>query len=89
MIGRIADTLNARNGDGVFCLFGDHVPSFPELFQRVGFDDSRTDFLVWKKRGAHPRRIDVGADTLGRLVLDTVFNEANHAPLDHAVRPTG
>lgn len=89
MIAQIAGALTARPGDGVFCLFGDHVPSFPNLYQRLGFDDSRTDYLVWKKRGAHPRRIDVGADTLGRLVLDTVFNEANHAPTDNAVSPTG
>ena len=89
MIAQITSALKARDGDGVFCLFGDHVPSFPDLYQRLGFDDSRTDYLVWKKRGAHPRRIDVSADTLGRLVLDTVFNEANHAPVDHVVSPTG
>ena len=89
MVEQIADALNARDGDGVLCLFGDHVPSFPDLYQRLGFEDSRTDYLVWKKRGAHPRRIDVGADTLGRLVLDTVLNEANHAPIDRAVSPAG
>jgi hypothetical protein len=89
MLGQIARALKARQGDGVLCLFGDHVPSLPDLYKRVGFEDTRTDYLVWKKHGAHPRRIDVGADTLGRLVLDTVLNEANHAPIDRAVSPAG
>jgi phosphoglycerol transferase MdoB-like AlkP superfamily enzyme len=47
MIGRLSHFLGER-GDGLLCLFGDHVPSFPGLFRRLGYEDPRTDYLVWR-----------------------------------------
>lgn len=47
MIGRLAGFLRAR-GDGVLCMFGDHVPSFPKLFEQSNFSDPRSDYLVWR-----------------------------------------
>lgn len=78
LVDRISDALTRRPGDGVFCLFGDHLPSLPDVFQQVGWTDQRTDYFVWKKSGRHPRELDVSADALGRLVLDAVLNQVNH-----------
>lgn len=75
---RLTDELRNRPGDAVFCLYGDHVPSLPKAFTAASYDDDRTDYVVWKKNGRYPRQVDIGADTLGRLVLDAVLNEVNH-----------
>lgn len=85
MIARIVDSLTSAPGDGIFCLFGDHLPSLPKVFNRVGYTDARTDYFVWKKSGRHPRELDVGADVLGRLVLDAVLNEVNHVEVPPSV----
>jgi hypothetical protein len=81
MAGRLTDYLRERPGDGVFCMFGDHVPSLPSAFGRADFAESSTDYLVWKKSGRQPRMLNVDVDVLGRLVLDAVLNEANHAAI--------
>jgi len=81
MAGRITDYLRQGPGDGVFCMFGDHVPSLPSVFSRADYVDSSTDYLVWKKSGRQPRVLNIEVDVLGRLVLDAVLNEANHASI--------
>jgi hypothetical protein len=79
MIGSLVRQMQDRSGDFVLCAFGDHLPSLPSVFDRVGFDDGRTDYLVWRKGGRIPRQLDVGAEILGRLVLDVVLDETSHA----------
>ena len=81
MAGQLTDYLRERPGDGVFCMFGDHVPSLPAAFGRADYAESSTDYLVWKKSGRQPRLLDIEVDVLGRLVLDAVLNEANHAAI--------
>jgi hypothetical protein len=81
MAGQLTDYLRARPGDGVFCMFGDHVPILPSAFGRADYAESSTDYVVWKKSGRQPRVLNVEVDVLGRLVLDAVLNEANHAAI--------
>lgn len=79
MAGRLVDALEAAPRDGVFCMFGDHVPSLPKAFNEAGFRSGRTDYVVWRSGRPQVRSLDIGADTLGRLVLDAALNQANHA----------
>lgn len=66
MIGEVCGALQ----DGVFCLYGDHVPGLPRVYAARGYDDSRTDYLIWSngKRGA--RRMDREAHELGVRLLE-------------------
>ncbi len=77
MVGRLASAMQERSGDFVLCAYGDHLPSLPSIYDRAGFDDDRTDYFVWRKGGRIPRQLDVGAEILGRLVLDVVLNETS------------
>ncbi len=79
MAGRLTDALAAAPRDAVFCMFGDHVPSLPKAFRAAGFRSGRTDYVVWRKGRPQVRNLDIGADTLGRLVLDAALNQVNHA----------
>ncbi|HYD07568.1 MAG TPA: LTA synthase family protein, partial [Reyranella sp.] len=84
MIGSLVRQMQERTGDFVLCAFGDHLPSLPSIFDRVGFEDGRTDYFVWRKGGRIPRQLDLGAEILGRLVLDVILDETSHAPAAHS-----
>lgn len=89
MAGRLTDALEAHARDGVFCMFGDHVPSLPKAFDAAGFKSGRTDYVVWRKGRPQTRSLDIGADTLGRLVLDVALNQANHAAAEDSGDTSG
>jgi phosphoglycerol transferase MdoB-like AlkP superfamily enzyme len=77
MVGQLADTLGDLPGEHVLCAFGDHLPSMPSEFERAGFEDPRSDYLVWRKGARMPKDVDVGAETLGRLMLDAVLGDTD------------
>jgi hypothetical protein len=79
MIASLTRGMRQQSGDFVLCAYGDHLPSLTSVFDRVGYDDGRTDYLVWRKGGRVPRQLDVGAETVGRLVLDVVLDETSHS----------
>jgi hypothetical protein len=69
MIGRLAEHLE-RAGDGVLCAYGDHLPSFPALFRKMGWRDGRTDYLLWRAgRDTPPERRDLHVRSLARTLL--------------------
>lgn len=74
LVARVTKELAARSAEAVFCLYGDHLPSLPNAFRAARFDDSRTDYMVWRKGGATPRLLDTSADVLGRLLLHAAFS---------------
>ncbi|MFA7430298.1 MAG: LTA synthase family protein [Rhodospirillaceae bacterium] len=79
MASRLTAALDTSPRDSVFCMFGDHVPSLPDAFRAADFHGGRTDYVVWRKGRPQVRALNIGADALGRLVLDAALNQANHA----------
>jgi hypothetical protein len=65
----------------LLALYGDHLPSFPKTFRRLGFHDCSSDYLLWRARSGNGARKDLAAHDLGRAIL-----EARSAPLE-AVTP--
>jgi len=73
MIGRLRKVFQEIKGDAVFCFYGDHLPSLPNAFRTIGYDDPRTDYFVWRKRArGDTRTVNVSADALNRLLLETI-----------------
>ncbi|WP_395022679.1 LTA synthase family protein [Dongia sp.] len=86
LVARVTTKLASRRSDGVFCLYGDHLPSLPNAFRTAHFEDPRTDYLVWRKGGATPRLLDTSADVLGQLMLHAAFSpQALESPQRAAV----
>jgi hypothetical protein len=54
----------------LLAMYGDHLPSFPRTFQRVGFHDSRSDYLLWRAGNGTGARRDLAAHDLGRTILE-------------------
>lgn len=67
MIGALADAL--RGEGGVLCVFGDHVPSLPRIYAAAGFDDPRTEYLIWRQGLHSGRRSDISVDRLAERLL--------------------
>lgn len=72
MIGRIRTALLSAKRKSIFCFYGDHLPSMPNFFNAIGFDDPRTDYFVWLSGDRSvARNVNASADALNRLLLET------------------
>ena len=69
MFGELAAAL-ARKGDGVLCVYGDHVPGIPEHYAKLGYEDPRTDYLVWRAGRRQCERKERAVEELALTVLD-------------------
>lgn len=69
MFGAVAEGLR-RIGDGVLCIYGDHVPGMPSVYAARRYDDPRTDYLLWRARSPRARRADLAVEELGLRVLE-------------------
>jgi hypothetical protein len=84
MVGRVAGAMRHR-GDGVLCMFGDHLPSFPKLFERANFADPRSDYFIWRPGHAEAAITrDVNVQDLADLLLSATGIEAQPALLPSA-----
>jgi len=75
MIGEICGALK----DGVFCIYGDHVPGLPQVYAARGYDDSRTDYLIWSNGASGGRRIDRDAHELAGRLLEIASGKKGDA----------
>lgn len=70
MLGSLAQMLESM-GCGVLAFYGDHLPSFPGLFQALGLRDFRSDYLLWApgSRQRPAAREDLPAHRLLEAIL--------------------
>jgi hypothetical protein len=83
MLRILIDGLARRGGDAVLGFYGDHLPSLPRVFSRLGFDDWRSDYAIWGV-GKTDRR-DLHAHELGRAIIDMASTGRNTEPSDAVV----
>lgn len=83
MFGDLAELLDGRPSGGLLCLFGDHVPSLPRVYEDLGFSDPRTDYLVWPAVAPPQGRVDLDAHRLPEVLL-AVLAQARQAAPDRA-----
>jgi Sulfatase len=86
MLDILVDGFEGRGRDAVLAFYGDHLPSLPGAFAHFGFDDWSSDWLLWPGAGEAPRRIDLPAHRLPKLVKDVLRNRQSiHAPVSDTV----
>jgi hypothetical protein len=71
--------LSRRGSDAVLGFYGDHLPSLPRVFERLGFDDWRSDYVIWAAAGGIAQCRDLVAHDLGRSIVDIAFAQRNTA----------
>jgi hypothetical protein len=68
-LGTMTELMNRKWRNGMFAAFGDHLPSFPGLYRKLGYTSRATDYLVWQADQALGERRDIRADELPGLLL--------------------
>ncbi len=64
---------------GVLAFYGDHLPSLPSVFDALGFEDSRTDYFIWRPEGCSARHCDLFAHQLPEALLSALVLDAPRA----------
>ena len=70
MLGILLDELGPRGRDTLLGFYGDHLPSLPQAFDHLGFDDCASDYVLVDGAAPCPVRLDIAADRLPRVILD-------------------
>jgi len=69
MLAILSDALTERGDHGVLGFYGDHLPSLADAFDDYGFEDSRTDYLVWSPECSAGSQRAMAAHELGGFIL--------------------
>jgi Sulfatase len=94
MLGILTDRLRAQTEAAVLAFYGDHLPCLRSTFRQFGFDDRRTDYVIWSPGVNAPLAIDLTAPELSRAIWDawqlTVLSRepSDLLGLDKLVAPT-
>lgn len=69
MIGELMSHAGMENDDErIVCLFGDHQPSFPDIFKKLELKDESTDYVIWTGSGGNSVEQDASVEELiGKL----------------------
>lgn len=70
MFGTLASALAASPRPAGLCIFGDHVPIMPQVYQRLGAPSGETDYLIWRPEAAAGAQASpLAASDLGQAFL--------------------
>ncbi len=50
LLGKVREQLAAMQHEGLLCLYGDHLPIMPQVYQTLGEPDGTVDYLVWSNK---------------------------------------
>jgi hypothetical protein len=80
-LGAMTDLMRRHWRQGIFGAFGDHMPSFPALYNRVGHVSRATDYVMWRADHAFGERRDIAAHELpGQLLRAAEWGQGARRP---------
>ncbi len=59
MFGDLHDVLKESVDESMLCVYGDHIPSMPAMYEATAYEDDRTDYFIWRNK----QNKDVNPDT--------------------------
>lgn len=78
MFGNLKKQLSSRKKPSSLCIFGDHVPIMPGVYEALGPPDGATDYLIWDSRGSrHSQNLDRHVAEIGQDWLRVAFGCAS------------
>lgn len=72
MLQILLSELQRRHNDGVLAFYGDHLPSLPQAFRQLGFDEWGSDYVVWQDTGSAAQQLDLPAHRLPKVIIDAL-----------------
>ena len=77
MFAKLTRTLKQQESPTVVCCYGDHVPSMPDVYQAVNYQNANTDYFIWHSKQCNATSIyqNVNIAALSTLLLEVVFSQ--------------
>jgi hypothetical protein len=72
MLQILMDGLRGYRRTGVMAFYGDHLPSLPRAFRHFGFDEWRSDYVLWPGAGFSMRQLDLSAHRLPGFIIEAL-----------------
>lgn len=70
MVKKLTDQFDNAKEENIFCFYGDHVPSLPEVYEYTNFNDFETNYFVWKSRTNKPAEYEkLGIECLASKII--------------------
>lgn len=54
----LTQALQTIPKETVLCWYGDHVPSMPNVYKELNFNDARSDYLIWSNKNAKSKQVE-------------------------------
>lgn len=70
MLGVLCEQLNALDQSALLGFYGDHLPSFPGIYAKLGLRSTDSDYLIWSPKSGDGRQQNLSAEQLGQALLD-------------------
>ncbi len=51
-LGELSTELKQISKEAVLCLYGDHIPSMPDVYKATGYENDQTDYFIWHNKGS-------------------------------------
>jgi len=72
MLANLTDYLKNSSTESLLCWYGDHVPSMPNIYKELNFQDGRSDYLIWSNQSTlmSAKYKDLAIESLGVELLN-------------------
>ncbi len=80
MIAQLTQAYSEFEKPHALCFYGDHVPSMPEIYQQLDYQDEESDYFIWQNNKiAEPQsetvaKVTIQADQLAKTLLEITGN---------------
>jgi len=74
MIGDLTSALKQMESDSILCLFGDHVPSMPKVYDATEYNDAQTDYFIWTPSQTESIQQDLSIESLAEQIVTIMHN---------------
>lgn len=69
MFGLLRAELEAWTAPATLGFYGDHLPSFPTIFPKLGLKTAHSDYLIWHSQGGSGQRQNLAAHDMAAAML--------------------
>lgn len=71
MIRELCEAFSEHHPDALLCWYGDHVPSMPDVYEELDFDQGETDYFIWNAGNSTTSEQAMSVEKLADLILSS------------------
>jgi phosphoglycerol transferase MdoB-like AlkP superfamily enzyme len=71
-LGELVTELKQLSGEAILCLYGDHIPSMPDIYKATDYEDDQTDYFIWSNQGSANHELkELNAEQLAEYLVSS------------------